>query len=146
MDSMPRHRDVDIACRDALRRQHDGLQARSADFIDRERGDVIGEPAVEGGLARGILAEARGYDVAHDALVHDRGIDARAADGFGHDERAELRRREVLQRAEEFSGRRPDGARDDHVSHFREFLAPGSLGSTFRVPRLGARSDVGALT
>ena len=45
------------------------------------------------------------------------GIDAGAAHGFGDDERAELRRGEVLERAEKLAGRRADGADDDGFTH-----------------------------
>ena len=40
-------------------------------------------------------------------------IDAGARDGFAHDQRAELGRGEVLERAEELAGRRADGGDDD---------------------------------
>ena len=54
-------------------------------------------------------------------------IDAGAAHGFGDDERAELGRGQVLQRAEELAGRRPDGGDDDGFSHLRllHFVAHG---------------------
>ena len=45
------------------------------------------------------------------------GIDAGAPHRFAHDHRAELGRGEVLQRAEELAGRRPDGADDDGFTH-----------------------------
>jgi hypothetical protein len=53
---------------------------------------VVGQAAVERRLPRRVLAEAGGDDVAHDALVDDRRIDAGAAHRFGDGERAELRR------------------------------------------------------
>ena len=105
--------DVDVAGRDALRGEHHRLQARAADLVDRQRGDVIGQAAVERGLARRVLAVAGRDDVAHDAFVDGARIDAGAADGLAHDQRAELRRGEVLQRAEKLAGRRADGGDDD---------------------------------
>ena len=41
------------------------------------------------------------------------GIDAGAPDRFTHDQRAELRGSELLQRAEEFAGGSADGGDDD---------------------------------
>ena len=70
---------------------------------------MIGESALERRLARRVLAKPRGDDVAHDALVDDGGIDARAADRFGDDQRAELLRGDVFERAEKFACRRAHG-------------------------------------
>jgi hypothetical protein len=50
---------------------------------------VRGQTAVERRLTSGVLAFAGHDDVAHDALVDNGGVDARAADRFAHDERAE---------------------------------------------------------
>jgi hypothetical protein len=74
---------------------------------------VIGESGLERRLARRVLAQARGHDVAHDALVDDCGIDPRAADRFAHYQRPELGRGKALQDSEEFSRRRSNGADDD---------------------------------
>ena len=52
-------------------------------------------------------------DVAHDAFVDAGRIDPGARHRLAHDERAELRRGEVLQRAEELAGGRADGGDDD---------------------------------
>ena len=104
---------LDVAGRDALRREHHRLEPGAADLVDRQRRDVIGKPAVQRRLPRRVLAVARLDDVAHDALV-DRGrIDAGAPHRLAHDQRAELRRRELLQRAEKLSGGRADGGDDD---------------------------------
>ena len=83
--------DVDVAGGDPLRGEHDGLEARAADLVDRHRGDVLVQAAVERGLARGVLPLAGGDDVAHDALVDGGGIDAGAADGLADGDGAELR-------------------------------------------------------
>ena len=90
--------DLDIAGRDPLRRQHDRLQSGAADLVDRHRGDVIGQPAVERRLPGRILPLAGGDDVAHDALVDGRRIDAGATDGLADDDGAELRGGELFQR------------------------------------------------
>ena len=97
--------------------EHDGLEARAADLVDGERGDTVGEAAAQRRLPRGILAEPRGHDVAHDAFVDDRRVDAGAAHRLGDDERAELGRGEILQRAEELPGRGANGAGDDGFTH-----------------------------
>jgi hypothetical protein len=88
--------DVDVADLDSLIREHHGLQTGPADLVDRERGDVIRQAAVERRLPRRVLPEPGRDDVAYDALVDDLRIDARAAHGFGHRQRAELGRRETL--------------------------------------------------
>ncbi len=106
-------RDVDVAGRDPLRRQHHGLQSRAADLVDRQSRDVSREPAVERRLPRGVLAVARLDDVAHDALVDGRRIDAGARDRLAHDQRAELGGLEIFQGAEELAGGGADGGDDD---------------------------------
>ena len=68
----PRRRSSMSPARMRLVGQHDGLQSRSADLVDRQRGDVIGQSAAKRGLPRGILSQTRADDVAHDALVDDR--------------------------------------------------------------------------
>ena len=103
--------DVDVAGRDPLRRQHHGLQPGAADLVDRHRGDVFGEAAVERRLARRVLPFAGGDDVAHDALVDDAGIDAGAPDRLADGDRAELRRGELFEGSEELAGRRADRRR-----------------------------------
>ena len=97
---------------DGLVGEHHRLQAGAAHLVDRQRGDVLVESAMQRRLPRGVLSLSRGNDIAHDAFVDDRGIDAGAEHRFGHHERAELRRRKVFERAEKFSGGCPDGAHD----------------------------------
>ena len=70
-------------------------------------------PPLSAAWRAGILAVARLDDVAHDALVHDRGIDAGARDRLAHDMRAELGGLEIFQRAEKFAGRGSCGGDDD---------------------------------
>ena len=74
-------------------------------------------PPLSAACRAGAWPTPRRDDVAHDALVDERRIDAGARDGLANDQRAELRRGEVLQRAEELAGGRPDGADDDGFSH-----------------------------
>ena len=118
IDSMPPATATSMSpTRIALVREHHRLQPGSADLVDRERGDVVRQAAVERRLARRVLAEAGRDDVAHDAFVDDRRVDAGAAHGLGDDQRAELRRGEALERAEELAGRRPHRADDDGLTH-----------------------------
>ena len=65
------------------------------------------------------LAGAGRHDVAHDALVNGCGVDPRAADRLAHHERAQLRRLEILEGAEELAGGQSDGADDDGFAHER---------------------------
>ena len=118
------HRDLDVAGLDALVREHHRLQARAAHLVDGQRGDVVGEPALERRLARRRLAGAGRDDVAHDAFVDRRRVDAGARDRFADDQRAQLRRGEILERAEELAGGHADGADDDGFGH-DETDAPG---------------------
>ena len=89
----------------------------AADLVDRERGDGLRQSAAERRLPGGRLAEPGGDDVAHDALVDDGRVDAGSCDGLAHDERAELRGGEFLERSQELTRRESDGADDDGFAH-----------------------------
>ena len=102
-------RNVDVARRDALRGEHHGLQARPAHLVDGHRRHVVLQPAVERRLSCRILSFARRDHVAHDAFVDGARLDTGAADGLAHGDGAELRRREILQRAEKLARRRANG-------------------------------------
>ena len=124
IDSMPPATAMSMSpvC-DALVREHHGLEARAADLVDGERGHVIGESALERRLPRRRLADAARHDVAHDAFVDHRRLDARARDRLAHDHGAQFGRREVLERAEKFSGGNANSADDEGVSHKDLILA-----------------------
>ena len=66
---------------------------------------VSGSPPRSAACRAGAWPRPARDDVAHDALVDDGRVDAGAADGLAHDQRAELGRGEVLERAEELAGR-----------------------------------------
>ena len=104
-----------VAGGDPLRRQHHGLEPRPADLVDGQRRHAVGQPSAQRGLSRRRLAEAGRDDVAHDAFLDDRRVDAGAAHGLAHDHRPQLRRGEVLERAEELPGGQADGRDDDGV-------------------------------
>ena len=78
---------------------------------------MIGQPASQRRLPRRVLSEAGADDVAHDAFVDDAGVDTGAAHGFGDDQRAELGRGQIFQRAEKFPGRRPDRGNENCLTH-----------------------------
>src|SRR5205085_10544625 len=103
----------------ALRGQHHPLQPRPADLVDRDRRDAEGDAAVERRLPRRVLAEARLYDAAHDTFVNLFRGDARAPHRLADYERAELRRRETLERAQKLPRRRATRADDDGLSSLR---------------------------
>ena len=109
--------DVHVADGDALSGEHHRFQAGATHLVDRQRRDVVGQSAAKRGLPRGVLSQTGADDVAHDALVDQGRIDAGATNRFGDDERAEIGRGEVLQRAEKFAGRRADRADDHRFAH-----------------------------
>ena len=84
---------------DGLRGQGHGLQARTADLVDGERGYLIGQSAVDRGLARRSLAETGLQNAAHDALVHGCRFNARPAHRLAYRKRAQPRRGKRLERA-----------------------------------------------
>ena len=118
--------DVHVADGDALGGEHHRLQAGAAHLVDGQRRDVVGQAAAKRGLSRGVLSETGADHVAHDALVDQGRIDARATNRFGDDERAELGRGEVLQRAEKLARRRADRADDHRFAHFASTTPRGA--------------------
>ena len=80
---------------------------------------MVRQSALERRLPRRVLALAGRHDVAHDAFVHDFGIDAGTPDRFANGHRAELRRSEAFQDAEELAGWRSDRADDHRLTHMR---------------------------
>src|SRR6185312_12406825 len=105
--------DLTVARLDRLRGEHHGLEARAADLVDRERGDGGGDPALDQGLARRRLADTALDHVAHDHFFDGLRIDAGAFDGGTNGDRAELRRGERRQAAEELTDRRAGRRYDD---------------------------------
>ena len=79
------------------------LQSGAANFVDGHGADAVGQSAAERRLARRILSQPRGDNVAHDAFVDGVGIDAGALDRLAHDDGAQLRRGEIRKRALKFS-------------------------------------------
>ena len=121
-----------IAGRDRLRGQHHRLEPGPADLVDRQGRHTVGQPSAQRCLTGRRLSESGRDDVAHDAFVNDRGIDARPAHSFPDDHRPELRRGEVLERAQKLS-RRQAGGRDD--DGFHDVILSRSMGSGRSVNR-----------
>jgi hypothetical protein len=84
------HHDLAVAPGDGLRGQHHGLQARAAHGIDGQGGNLFGQAGLQRGLARRVLAGARGQHLAHDDLAHLGRVDLGAGQGFLDDDGAQL--------------------------------------------------------
>src|SRR5215471_5444849 len=110
----PRHRDIDIAAGDFLRRGDDGLRYRAADSIDGECWGGDRGPGVDGSLAGGIHLGASLDDVAHDDRFHIGGANVRARDRSGDCYRPKSGSRNVLERASKGADRRPNRLRENN--------------------------------
>jgi hypothetical protein len=84
------------------------------------------ESAIQRCLSCRVLTVPRLDYVAHDAFVDARWIDSGAGDRFAYDDGTQIRRFELFQSSEEFSGGRPDRRDDDAVFHI-SFAIPGLL-------------------
>jgi hypothetical protein len=125
-----RHRNLNVAGGDPLGRQHHGFQPGAAHFVNGERGNVIRKAAAQRRLPGRSLPQTSRDDVAHDAFLHRRGIDAGPRDGFTNNQRAEFGGRQILQAAEKLAGRRSNRRDDDGVFHnliVRERERPDAL-------------------
>src|SRR5262249_52975490 len=112
-----RHRDLDVADGNALRGEHHRLQPRAAHLADRQRRDVVREPAVERRLPCRRLPQTGRDDIPENALFDACRIEAGSAHGLPHDEGTELWRGEILQASEKPAGGRTDGGDDDRFLH-----------------------------
>ncbi len=106
MDSMPpATATFDVPGLNALRGQHHGAQPGSADHVQCQRAHGVGEAGAERRLPGRRLAFAGRDDIAHQAFVDVRWIDARSRERFTNGDGAKLRRGEAFQRAKELAGR-----------------------------------------
>src|SRR5436190_3261613 len=111
-----RHDHLGVARPDLRGAEHDRLQPRPADAIDRRRGRRVRESARERGLARRRLAGARLQHLAHQDLVDRRAVTQPGTlQGCPDRDAAQLRGSRGRQRAAELADRRPGGARDEHL-------------------------------
>ena len=107
--------DFAVAGLNGLRAQCDSLQSRAAHFIDCHSTDFRRQAAENRRLARGILSQAGGDHVAHDAFIHLRRVYLGALHRLAHHYRAELRGAPIGQRALELSHRGAHPGDDDNI-------------------------------
>ena len=89
-----------VARSDSLRRQHNGFEARPADFVDRAGSDRAGQSSSDRNLPGNILAQARRNHIAYVHFVDIREIGQRGAlYRSPHDGSAQFRRRHPAQGA-----------------------------------------------
>ena len=98
--------------------EHDRLEARAADAVDRRGAGRVREPGLQRGLAGRRLADAGLEDLAHQHVVDldGRGIQAGPLDGGPDRDAAELGRRDGRQRPAELADRRARGADDEGLA------------------------------
>ena len=105
--------DGTVICLNGLRGESDSFESRATNLVYSHGTYFRRQTSEDGGLARWILTESSGDDVAHDALVNLLGIDVSAVDGFAHGDGAELRRGEIGETSLKFSDSSAT-ARDDN--------------------------------
>ena len=114
----------------------DRREARRAEPVDRDAGDLLRQPGEERGHARDVAVVLSGLVRAAEVDVLDlAGRNARALDGLADDERGEIVRTLLRERAAVAADGRPDGGEDDGLGH-----AP----SLFAGPRLTAARNARA--
>ena len=106
---------VDVARANRLGGEHHGLEAGTADLVDREAPDGVGHAGGPRDLAGRVLTQACAEDVAEDALLDGIGLNARASHGLGRREGSEFGGAERGKGALETADRGPTGAGDDDV-------------------------------
>ena len=109
--------DLDVARADRLVEQDRGAQARGAHLVDGLAGDLLGDPGLDLGLARGDLALAGLEDLAHDDVLHLVGRDVGALERRGDGGRAELGGIDGRQAAAELADGRAGGTEDHGLGH-----------------------------
>jgi hypothetical protein len=94
-----------------------GLERATADHVESEGADGVGEASAESCLASGVLAEASGEHTAHDAFVDTVGIESSTADSFTNHDSAKVDGGDVAERPEELADGGADGANDGYIFH-----------------------------
>src|SRR5215213_7933113 len=120
-------------------REHDGLQSRAADLVDREGGDGVRDTRAQGDLPGGVLPVARLHDVPHDDLVYDLRIYARPLYGGAGGDHPEVDRAEILELPEQLADGRPRARKYHYIRHiqstpFRRGAAPALEGGRAKIP------------
>lgn len=111
------HDDLGIFRLNGLRSQGYSLQTGAANLVHRHGPDLRRRFAVYGGLPGGVLSQAGGDNVAHDALVHlIQVLNAGALHGFADNDGAKLGGAEVGERALKLSNGCANTGDDHHVT------------------------------
>src|SRR5579863_10344653 len=131
-----------ITCTDGLRSEHDGFEARAADFVNSECGDIIWETGSDGGLARWCLTDTRRDDVAHDDFFNGVRRYSRTTDSFSYSDGTQLGCAETGKVAKKFASRR-SGRSDDDSGVFCHVLRSPHLSADVRVGFRCGRAKAG---
>ena len=115
---------VHIADADRLDGVHDRLHSGSADAVDRLARNLDRKPRFQSRLSGDVHSRARLQHAAHHGVPDVRWWDAGARDRFTNDDRAEIHRAYVLQRAAECADWRPARGEDHDLE---VFVHPGII-------------------
>src|SRR5207245_1955349 len=127
-----------LAGGDLRRGEHHRLESRPADLVHRCAGDAVWDPGAERRLARRSLTDAGLYHVAHEDLVDRVGTDTRTLERAADGDRAERRRGQWRETAQERADRRARGAED----HRRHLASAKRFMTWVRYERISSRSAV----
>jgi hypothetical protein len=108
---------VELPEADQLICHGDRVEPGQADLVHRQGGHAHSDPALDRGLTGRDLARAGLDHVAHDHVVDLVAADPGALQGRRDRERAEVHRREVLERARQLSDRGTGTPDDDRTRH-----------------------------
>ena len=121
----PGHDDLGVAGPDGLGGHDDGLQAGTADHVDRHRRGVLRDAGIGGRLPGRVLTLAGLQHIAHNHLIHFFRANPGATQNFFDDDASQLRGRYVLQGAAKAADGSPHGAGNYYLAHGSSF--PKSL-------------------
>ena len=138
----PVTRDLEVAGADRLVGEADRAHARGADLVDRLRGDLLRDPALDLRLARGDLALAGLQHLAEDDLLDLVGVDLGALQRLLDHVAAEIGRVQRGERPAHLPERGPRGAEDHRLGHLRLSSMPGRPGR-LQDPRRNASAERG---
>ena len=111
------HHHLGIPHLDGLGRQHDRLQGRPADLVDRDGLDLPGHAGLDRGLLGRVLAVAAGQHLAHDHFVDGTFVDPGPGHGLTDHDATQVRGADAGQGSVETAQRRSDRADDDGFLH-----------------------------
>ena len=105
--------DVDVAGFDRPSGLHHGLEARTANLVDGDRRDGVGDAGLEGRLSGGVLAYAGLQDAAHKHFVNVPGLKASVGDGRLDGSGTQFGGGDSAKASEELPNRGTAGGEDD---------------------------------